>query len=399
MNFTVPLKRASRACRFAVDHYLALPLGVVAALIWVQQGAESYFRFSHALSFAVNEVGMALFLAVMTKEIVEALSTGGTLHSWRRRSMAIVAGVGGMIGAALTYFAYLETGDELSVLGPGWPIPCAIDLAFCYFVVKGIFGRHSAVSFALLLAIVTDVLEFLIVALRYPVADVRATGVVLMAAAILVAIALRKSRVRRAWPYIAISGGLSWAALFWGGLHPAFALVPVVPFLPHAPHDPGFLAEPSPDAHDPLNEFERTWKYPVHVVVFLFGLVNAGVLLQGFGTGSWAVLMAALAGRPLGILLAVGAGVAAGLHLPIRIGWRELVVVAFAASIGFAFSLLVATQAFGVGPVLIEVKIGALLSLCGAIVALVLAAVLRVGKFAPQIADIHASARLVPRLH
>ena len=391
MNATAALKKmskmskVSRASRFAIDHYFALPVGVVAALIWVQAHAESYFRFSHAASFVVNEVGMALFLALMTKEIVEALSAGGALHSWRRRSMGIVAGVGGMIGAALTYLAYLELGDELSVLGPGWPIPCAIDLAFSYFVVKGIFGRHSAVSFVLLIAIVTDVLEFLIVALRYPVADVHVSGVVLMAAAILVAIALRKSHVRRAWPYIAVSGGLSWAALYWGGLHPAFALVPVVPFVPHAPHDPGFLTEPPPDAHDPLNEFERTWRYPVHIVIFFFGLANAGVLLTGDGTGTWAVLTASLAGRPLGILLAVAGGLAAGLHLPVRIGWRELVVVSFAASIGFAFSLLVATQAFGVGPVLIEVKFGALLSLGGAVVALALASMLRVGKFGPRV--------------
>jgi Na+:H+ antiporter, NhaA family len=385
-----PANLVKRAFRWGIDHYVALPLGVIAALVWVRAQAESYFRFSHATSFAVNEVGMALFLAVMTKEIVEALSSGGALHSWRLRSMAIVAGVGGMIGAALTYFAYLETGDELSVLGPGWLIPCAVDLAFCYFVVKGIFGRHAAVSFALLLAIVTDIIELVIVALRYPLAEVHASGVVLMAAAILVAIGLRKSHVRRAWPYIAVSGGLSWTALFWGGLHPAFALVPVVPFLPHAPHDPGFLAEPPAHAHDPLNEFERTWKYPVHIVIFFFGLVNAGVLLQGWGTGSWAVLTAALAGRPAGILLAVACGLGAGLHLPARIGWREVVVVAFAASIGFAFSLLVATQAFGIGPVLIEVKIGALLSLCGAAVALVLAAILRVGKFSPRIS--HGSA-------
>jgi NhaA family Na+:H+ antiporter len=299
--------------------------------------------------------------------------------------MAIVAGVGGMIGAALTYLAYLQAGDELSVLGPGWPIPCAVDLAFCYFVVKGIFGRHAVVSFALLLAIVTDILECLIVALRYPVADIHASAVALMAAAVLIAIALRTSRVRRAWPYIAVCGGFSWVALFWGGLHPAFALVPIVPFLPRASHDPGFLAEPPPEAHDPLNEFERTWKYPVHIVIFLFGLVNAGVLLQGSGTGSWAVLTAALVGRPLGILIAVASGRAAGLHLPPRIGWRELVVVAFAASIGFAFSLLVATQAFAIGPVLVEVKIGALLSLCGAVVALALAAILRVGKFSLHI--------------
>jgi len=157
-----------RAFCFAIDHYLALPLGVVAALVWVERARGKLLRFAHASSFTVNDIGMALFLAVMTKEVVEALSHGGALHSWRRRSLAIVAAAGGMLGAALTYLAYLQMGDELSVLGPGWPIPCAIDLAFSYFIAKAIFGRHSVVSFVLLLAIVTDAIEVLIVALRVP---------------------------------------------------------------------------------------------------------------------------------------------------------------------------------------------------------------------------------------
>jgi len=114
-------------------------------------------------------------------------------------------------------------------------------------------------------------------------------------------------------------------------------------------------------------------------------LANAGVLVLGSGTGTWAVLVASLAGRPLGILVAVACGIAAGLHLPVRIGWRDLVVAAFTASIGFSFSLLVATQAFGVGPVLIEAKIGALLSIGGAALAVTLAACLGAGKFGPRI--------------
>ena len=50
-----------RAFRSAIDHYVALPLGAIAALIWVQAYAESYFRFSQSLSFVVNEIGMTLF--------------------------------------------------------------------------------------------------------------------------------------------------------------------------------------------------------------------------------------------------------------------------------------------------------------------------------------------------
>lgn len=368
--------------RFATEHYLGLPLGVAIALLWANVGAESYFTFAHASLFLVNDIGMAFFLALMAKEVVEATAPGGVLHSWRLRALPVVAAVGGMIGAALVYLLWLRAGDETSVLAPGWPIPTAVDLAFTYFIVKAIFRRHPAVPFVLVLAIATDALGSLIVALRYPVADVHPSGVVLMAAAILVAIGLRRSRVTGFWPYVVFAGGLSWAAFYWGGLHPAFALVPIVPFLPHAVHDPGFLAESPPQAHDPLNQFERAWRYPVQVVIFLFGLVNGGVVTQAFGTGTWSVLAGALVGKPVGILAAVAGGVAAGLHLSPKLGWRDLVVVALAASTGFTFALLFAAEVFPTGPVLNEVKFGALLTVSGVLVAVIVARVLRVGMFA-----------------
>jgi hypothetical protein len=33
----------------------------------------------------------------------------------------------------------------------------------------------------------------------------------------------------------------------------------------------------APHLSDPLNAFEHWWKLPVHIIVFFFGLVNAGV--------------------------------------------------------------------------------------------------------------------------
>jgi hypothetical protein len=75
MSLMSPVKRAFR---FAIDHYLALPVGVAAALIWAQAHAESYFRFAHASSFVVNEVGMAFLLRVFgRRKSSEALSAGG----------------------------------------------------------------------------------------------------------------------------------------------------------------------------------------------------------------------------------------------------------------------------------------------------------------------------------
>ena len=105
-------------------------------------------------------------------------------------------------------------------------------------------------------------------------------------------------------------------------------------------------------------------------------------MIKGFGTGTWAVVVAALAGKPVGVLAAVALAAAAGLRLPYRVGWRELTVIAFTASIGCTFGLFFATAAIPIGPVLAEAKLGALLTVAGSLLAMAAAFVLRVGRFA-----------------
>ena len=118
----------------------------------------------------------------------------------------------------------------------------------------------------------------------------------------------------------------------------------------------------------------------------LFGLVNAGVSLGALGTGTWAVLAAVLAGKPIGIGLAVSLAVASGLKLPDRVTIPDVAVVGFAAAIGFTVALFFATAAFPAGPLLDQTKMGALLTVSGAVLAIVVAAVLRVGRFTSTVA-------------
>ena len=66
-----------------------------------------------------------------------------------------------------------------------------------------------------------------------------------------------------------------------------------------------------------------------------------------------------------------------GLHLPFHVGWRELAVVAFISTIGFTMALFFATVAIGPGAVLSELKMGALLTLAGGLMALAAARLLR----------------------
>ena len=141
------------------------------------------------------------------------------------------------------------------------------------------------------------------------------------------------------------------------------------------------MVEPAPQAHDTLTMFERWWELPVEGVLLLFGLVNAGVPLHGLEEGMWAIPIAAL-GRPAGIVAAAGLAIVAGLHLPLRVGWRELVVIGCTATIGLVFALFFATAVMPLGVLLLELKMGALLTIAGGGLAFAVARVLRVGRFA-----------------
>ena len=118
-------------------------------------------------------------------------------------------------------------------------------------------------------------------------------------------------------------------------------------------------------------------------ILFLFGLVNAGVRLDTIGIGTWAVAGALIIGKPLGISLTVAAAVAAGLHLPQRLDWKDVIVTGCAAGIGFTVALFFATAAFPAGRLLDQTKLGALLSVGSAGTTLLAAAALRVGRFRP----------------
>jgi Na+:H+ antiporter, NhaA family len=222
----------------------------------------------------------------------------------------------------------------------------------------------------------------LIIAPRHLVLQTRVGGAALALGALLAAAMMRTLNVRTFWPYLVICGTALWVAFYWEGLHPAFALVPIVPFLPHEARKLDVFADPKDD--DAVHHAEHEWHLLVQPVVFLFALVNAGVILRGYDTASWGMLLAALVGRPLGVLVAVSFAVAAGLHLPRHIGWRELLIIALAVSSGFSIALFFATGLLATGPVLASVKIGIIGSVFGALLAFGVARALKVGRFAPN---------------
>jgi NhaA family Na+:H+ antiporter len=372
---------AAALLRFSLEHYLWLPLGGLAGLVWANTAAEPYFAFVQRLTFPVNEIGMALFFALITQEIVEEMVPGGALHTWRRWVVPMIGALGGALGATAVYLGYVAIKHE-AVLEQGWLVACAFDIAFAYFVVKSIFKRHPAVSFMLVMAIGTNAAGMLVVALRYQPVALRPGGTALMLAALSLALLFRRLKIHRFWPYLVVCGPLSWWALYFDGFHPALALVPIVPFLPHQPRSIEGFEDVSDAPPASPRHFEHEFAYAVQGVLFLFGLVNAGVLLHRYGTGTWALLAAMLAGRPLGMLAAIGLAVWLGMRMPARLHSRDMVVVALASSSGFTFALFAAVALYPAGPILAELTLGAVLSGAGVIAAFGAARFLKVGRFA-----------------
>jgi NhaA family Na+:H+ antiporter len=137
----------------------------------------------------------------------------------------------------------------------------------------------------------------------------------------------------------------------------------------------------APGMHDTLNEFEHWFKRPVDVMLFFFGLVNAGVIFENAGAGTWFVLVAIVVGKPIGIVAATALSRLGGLHLPRGVTWRDVAVVGVIAGIGFTVALFFATAAFPYGRLLNETKLGALMSISAGLLGILAARLLKVGRF------------------
>jgi NhaA family Na+:H+ antiporter len=307
-----------------------------------------------------------------------------------------------MVGPISIYLgiAYFLGSSTYDAVANGWAIPTATDIAFSYLVGRMVFGAgHPAVRFLLLLAIADDAAGLLILAIFYPSGDLAPVWLLLSFGAAIGVFVLanwlpryldRGDQVRRRstwvrqklsfWPY-AIAGCLSWYGFMQSGLHPALGLLPVVPAIPHADRAFGLFSAAEEHLHDLLNTMEHALKYPVEIILGLFGLMNAGVAFSAMGEATWLVLAGLLIGKPVGIFL-FGWLAAKPLRLGLPQGMRliDLVVIGFVAAIGFTVSLFVAAVAFDPGPVQDAAKMGALFSFGAAAVSILSGKLTRVQK-------------------
>ena len=387
----------SSAITFLFENSIFLIAGAALALLYANLLPESYHYVVHhkngnflghevnLFHFIVNDMAMAFFFLLAGKEIREAMLPGGPLSSAKTASLPIMATLGGMAGPALIYVTGAQVFDP--ALTRGWAVPMATDIAFSYMVARLIFPRidgktHPAIVFLLLLAIADDAGGLIVLAAFYPQGHPNLVMLFgLLAAAIGISLLFWKVlKIVNFWPYLLIPGVISWYGFFKGGIHPALAMVPLAWVMPHAHTDLGIWAPGESEGEDTLNRLEHWWKRPVELILGLFGFVNAGVVLSAVGVGTGLVSIGLLFGKPIGIVLFTKLGQLLGLKLPDGMGNRELVVLGFAAGIGFTVALFVSIVAFPPGAAQDSVKMGALFSFFVAPVTLILAKILGVGK-------------------
>ena len=370
---------AVRVFRAVLNRFLLLPLGVAIAMVWANTDPESYFRFAQAASFPVNEIAMAFFMALVAQELFESLMQGGALSAWRHRTLPAIAAVGGLIGSVAAYLSFVSLRHE-QMLAPAWPVVAAIDLAAGYYLLRLIYPRRSGVvAFMLLTAVLTDAIVIAVTSVQTPSFQLHPAGAGLLLAALASAALLRRRGVKAFGPYWLISGTLSWLAFYWMGIHPALALVPIVPLLPHDTRAGDVFADRLDGT--PVHHQEHEWNGIAQVAVLLFGLANGGVILRHADTGTWGVLIAALVGRPLGIMAALFIAVLAGLRLPARMRWSDIAVAALATTCGFTFALFLGAATLPIGAVAEQVTLGALLTVVGAFITLGFAWAAGAGRF------------------
>ncbi len=345
------------------------------------------------LRSAVNDAGMALFFLLIGVELKTEIARGH-LRKPRDALLPAVAAIGGMVVPALCYLAVNTSGAGER----GWGVPMATDVAFALGIVALLGARISrpARAFLLGLAIVDDIGGILIIAAFYT-KHFHALWLIGLAAAIVVAIALRQADVQSLVPYVVL-GALAWLSLDEAGVEPAIVGVVFGMLAPLDPlHPPGdfratvatlanradrMLHSQPPRPEDaafalvsldnfvtqstaPSRRLELRLSLWVNLAVLpLFALANAGVRLAGLALDRRVFL---------GVVLGLVAGKVAGIvsftsavrnplrwHLPGSMTNRELVGVGTSAGIGFSVSLFIAFLAFDQQSLVASASLGVL---------------------------------------
>ncbi|WP_168603753.1 Na+/H+ antiporter NhaA [Novosphingobium sp. SG707] len=288
-----------------------------------------------------NGIMVAFFFTVGLEVKREVLI--GNLADARQRRLPVLAALAGMAVPAAIYLLVVRGHPGLQ---RGWAIPSATDIAFAMGVIA-LLGRcvpRSLRLFLLTVAVVDDIGAVIVIALGYT-AHVDLAWLGAGACVLGVGIAFNRMGCSRVWPYGLMAVALWWCVLH-SGVHATVAGVLAALTVPIA----------LDERHDsPLLRLEHALApWSGLVIVPLFGLVNAGVRLDG-GVADMTLPLAIGAGlvlgKPVGVLGAMWLAEITGFaRRPEGVNWLQALGVGQLAGIGFTMSMFISTLAFAPDP-------------------------------------------------
>jgi Na+:H+ antiporter, NhaA family len=295
----------------------------------------------------INDFLMAIFFLAVGIEIKHEWQHGA-LSTPQARVLPFGAAVGGMAVPALIYVAF-NWGHPANL--SGWAVPSATDIAFALglMALAAPKTRPMLLAFLTAVAVLDDLGAIIVIALFYT-DQLSKTMLAFAAVAVLALFVLSSLRVRRIWPYVAI-GLLLWLCVLNSGVHATLAGVAMGLLIPSPQDD-----DPNSAGPNPSRAIEHAIKPWISWVILpLFGVVNAGVALGGFGWAALAqpvtlgIAFGLLLGKPVGILLGIWAASKVGGGLPQGLKLLDYLPVACFCGIGFTMALFIATLAFDAG--------------------------------------------------
>lgn len=377
---------------------LVLLTAAAIALIWANSSwAHSYhelwhmplgitigdFTFSRTLHFWINDALMTVFFLVVGMEVRREIHDGA-LASFQLAALPVIAALGGVMVPALIYVTVNSSPPTVN----GWAVPTATDIAFAVGVLA-ILGKSVPGNVRILLlalAIIDDIAAVLIIALFYS-GGLDPTGLLIAALGAIAVIGLQRIGIGNAYAYL-VPGAIIWIGLMQTGAHPTLAgvvlglMTPVLPArTAEPPLDTAMRAlrecmecAETTNMHSgasarslrELRLAQRELTAPairvssaLHPwvafgIMPLFALANAGVTIgdvdltaPGAGAVTVGIIVALVAGKPLGVMLASWMAVRLGIcRLPPQVNWGGVLLVGLLAGIGFTMSIFIANLAF-----------------------------------------------------
>jgi len=325
---------------------IVLIFATLVSLVLANSGwQDSYNGFwqqdlgDHTLVQWINDGLMSIFFLLIGLELERELYKG-ELSSLKNASFSIFAALGGMLvpaGIFLLFNFGTPTQD-------GVGIPMATDIAFALGILS-LLGSRVPLSlkvFLTALAIIDDLGAITVIAIFYT--DSLSFPDLFIALGLFgTMLVLNRLRVHNLIPYL-IGGAVMWYFMLNSGIHATIAgvlLALAIPFGSGGEKSPSYILQHF--LHKPV----------AFVVLPIFAIANTGIVLDkgwhlGFIDPNAIGIMAGLViGKPLGILLFAGLGVALGLcSLPTKIKWKHIAGVGMLAGVGFTMAIFIALLAF-----------------------------------------------------